>query len=350
MIMKTLIAVLLFTVVSSGLDYKAEPDWLKLPEGRTEIGSMHGAVAVSSANEIYISVEGTVRQRYAILGPNPGLQVYSADGNYLRNVPYAPFDLHGFIIRKESGGEFIYASRLAKDLAAADQTRAGLNDAVILKMTLDGRVVLSIPASTIPDKFKNTSNDGRPGVRLTSVAVAPNGDIYATDGYASDYIHRFDKTGKYIQSFGGKAAPYGFNTLHQLAIDTRFTPPRLIACDRANDRIVHLSLNGDFLGVVATNLLRPAAVAVHGDYAAVAELRGRVTILDKDGKIVVTVSSNAATDEIGTNRTEPAKWKPGVVNAPHGIAFGNQGDLYVSEFSLFGRVDKFKIAAVQPDR
>src|SRR5216117_2301031 len=188
---------------------------------------------------------------------------FIADGKYLRNVPNAPFDLHGFIIRKEPAGEFIYASRLAASLTAPDQTRAGLDQQAIIKMTLDGKVVMAIPPSAIPDQFKNKSDDGRPVMRLTSVAVAPNGDIYATDGYASDYIHRFDKTGKYIKSFGGKAAPYGFRTMHQLAIDTRFTPARLIACDRANNRLVHLSLEGDFIAVAASNLLAPAAVAVH---------------------------------------------------------------------------------------
>jgi len=34
--------------------------------------------------------------------------------------------------------------------------------------------------------------------------VAPNGDLYVTDGYASDYVHRFDRDGKYLKSFGGK--------------------------------------------------------------------------------------------------------------------------------------------------
>jgi hypothetical protein len=342
---KAILAVLfLATMGANATDYKAEPDWLKLPEGRTEIGSMHGNVAVSSANEIYINVEGTVRQRFAVLGPNPGLQVYSAEGKYLRNVPNAPFDLHGFVIRKEPAGDFIYASRLAAGLTMADQMRAGLDQEAIIKMTLDGKVVLSIPPSAIPDQFKNKSDDGRPVMRLTSVAVAPNGDIYATDGYASDYIHRFDKNGKYIKSFGGKAAPYGFRTMHQLAIDTRFTPVRLIACDRANNRLVHLSLEGEFLSVAASNLLAPAAVAVHGDYAAVAELRGRVTLLDKAGSIVSTLSSNTTADEIGNNRTEPAKWKPGIANAPHGITFDDQANIYVSEFSLFGRLHKFKPA------
>src|SRR5439155_9818006 len=160
---KTIIAAFLFaTMAGNGTDYKADPDGLKLPEGRTEIGSMHGTVAVSSANEVYINVEGTVRQRFAVLGPNPGLQVYSADGKYLRNVPNAPFDLHGFVIRKEPAGEFIYASRLAAGLTPADQVRAGLDQQAIVKMTLDGNVVLTIRPSAIPDQFKNKSDDGRP--------------------------------------------------------------------------------------------------------------------------------------------------------------------------------------------
>src|SRR5215470_17522684 len=151
--MKTVVAFLsLLVFPGNAPEYRVDSDWLKLPEGRTEIGSMHGNVAVSSANEVYINVEGTVRQRFAVLGPNPGLQVYSADGKYLRNVPNAPFDLHGFIIRKEPTGEFIYATRLARDVGAADQTRAGLDNGVIIKMTLDGKLVLAIPPSAIPDK------------------------------------------------------------------------------------------------------------------------------------------------------------------------------------------------------
>src|ERR1044071_5287253 len=137
--MKAILAVLLAAAAAgNGTDYKAETDWLKLPEGRTEIGSMHGTVAVSSANEVYINVEGTVRQRFAVLGPNPGLQVYSADGKYLRNVPNAPFDLHGFIIRKEPAGEFIYATRLAAGLTAGGQARAGLGKGGITNVGRDG--------------------------------------------------------------------------------------------------------------------------------------------------------------------------------------------------------------------
>ena len=144
---------------------------------------------------------------------------------------------------------------------------------------------MTIGSSAIPDQYKvRNARSNQLALLLTGLDVAPNGDIYVTDGYASDYIHRFDKTGKYIASFGGKQAPYSFNTLHKLAIDTRFQPARIIACDRANNRVVHLSLDGDFLGVVAKDLLLPAAIVIDGDNAIVGELNGRVTVLDKSGR------------------------------------------------------------------
>ena len=306
-----------FIAWAAAIEYKAVPDWVKLPEGRAQLGNMHGDVAVSSAGEVYVSV----------MDPRAGLQVFSAGGKYLRNVPDAPSDFHGFVIHREAGGEFIYGARLG----------AGN----ILKLTLDGKVLLDIPPSAIPDEFKNKGKDGKGVVRLTAMDVAPNGDLYVADGYSSDYVHRFDSTGKYLKSFGGKKEPYGFKTLHKIAIDTRFTPARIIGCDRANDRVVHMSLDGEFLGVVAKDLLFPAAVVIHGDHAIVGEIKGRVSVLDKEGRTVAQFGANSNADEVGTNKTEPAKWRTGVVTAPHGVACDGRGDVFVSEYSLFGRVHRF---------
>ncbi|HET7609497.1 MAG TPA: hypothetical protein VFL84_12525 [Gammaproteobacteria bacterium] len=33
-------------------------------------------------------------------------------------------------------------------------------------------------------------------VLLSGMGVAPNGDLYVTDAYSSDYVHRFDAKGK----------------------------------------------------------------------------------------------------------------------------------------------------------
>jgi hypothetical protein len=298
-------------------DFTVVPDWLKLPEGRTQIGNMHGDVAVSANGDVYVSVQD----------PQAGLQVYAPDGRFLRNVPGAPGDFHGFVIRRQPDGEFIFGPTLR------GQT--------IVKMGLDGKVGLTIPASAIPDDFKiRNARSGQLAVLLTGMDVAPNGDLYVTDGYASDYIHRFDRAGKYLASFGGKKEPYGFNTLHKIAIDTRFQPARIIGVDRANNRVVHLSLDGRFLGVVASDLLLPAAVAIAGDAAVIGELRGRVTILDKAGKVIERLGANTEPG-VGGNQLPPAQWRAGFVVSPHGVALNERGDLFVSEFSVFGRVHRF---------
>jgi hypothetical protein len=301
--------------------YEAQPDWLQLPEGRANLGNMHGDIGVSAKGEVYVSV-----------GDNAaGLQVYADSGKWLRNVKDAPSDLHGFVIRQTKEGEFLYGSRLGGQ--------------EVIKMTLDGEVKLRIPASDIPDEKKRSGKDGKTFVRLTGVDIDKDGNIYVTDGYSSDYAHKFSASGKYIKSFGGKEAPYSFRTLHKLVIDNRFSPARIIATDRANDRVVHLGLDGDFLGIVAKDLLYPADLDIQGDLALVGELAGRVTLLDKSGKAVLHLGHNTNKGEVKTNRTPKDKWRPGIVTAPHGIAFNAKGDIFVAEWNTTGRVHRFNRVA-----
>ncbi len=328
----SLLALTAFATGALAVEYKATRDWVRLPEINSKATNQHGDVAVSSKGEIYVST----------MDANAGVQVFSPEGKFLRNVPGAPNDFHGFVIRQDQDGEFIFGPRLVAQ--------------TIVKLTLDGKIVLEIPASAIPDQFKNVApptkknakgevtpnpDAGKTSVRLTAMDVASNGDLYVTDGYASDYVHQFDRRGKYLKSFGGKKEPYNFKTLHKIAIDTRFTPARIIGVDRANGRVVHLSLDGAFLGVIASDMLLPAAVAIQGDYAAIGEIKGQVTILDKAGKVVAKFGTNKNPDEAGSNKPEPSRWIAGLVTAPHGVAFNAKGDLYVSEYSLFGRVHRF---------
>ena len=134
--MRKLFLPFLFTALITALpghaaEYKAVANWCHLAEGRPMMGNMHGDIAVASNGDVYVST----------MDPKAGLQVYSADGKFIRNVENAPADLHGFVIHKDADGEFIYGPRLG-----------GQN---ILKLTLDGKEVLNIPATAIPDEFKN---------------------------------------------------------------------------------------------------------------------------------------------------------------------------------------------------
>ena len=94
--------------LAAAVEYQAVADWLKLPAGRPQLGTMHGDIAVSASGEVYVSVED----------PQAGLQVYAADGTFIRNVPNAPPDFHGFVIRRLADG--------AQSLLARSGVRVGL--------------------------------------------------------------------------------------------------------------------------------------------------------------------------------------------------------------------------------
>ncbi len=326
--LSALIASAAFVFAFSGCGEKKEPviqswepvaDWLTLPDGMESMGASHGDVAVSENGDVYVSLTGGLRA---------GVQVYGADGKFVRNVKDAPKDFHGFVIHKDADGiEYICGP--------------SLSTGNILKMKLDGEVVMTIPASAIPEEHWKKNKNGKGALRLTACDVAPNGDIFVTDGYSSDLIHRFNAVGEYQTTFGGKAAPYNFKTLHKIAVDTRFDPVRIAGVSRTDGRVVHMTTEGEYLGDIATGLMKPAALVIHKDHLAIGEILGRVTILDKEGKISHQFGANENTDETGTNKTEPAKWRTGIVNAPHGVALNQNGDLFVTEYSIFGRILKY---------
>ena len=312
--MKTLLLLLLVSTLSLlGHDYSPSDKHIHPAEGMDTIGSTHGEIAVDKSGLIYVSVTG---------GDKAGVQIFDSEGKYLRNLKNAPNDLHGFVIHEENGKEFLYGSRLVAQS--------------IIKMDLQGNVLLTIKGSEIPDKYKHPK---KKNLKLTSVDVGPNGDIYAVDGYGQDYIHRFDKSGKYLGTFGGRKAPYNLLNCHKIFIDPRFSPARILACDRKNGRLVHLSLSGELLGIFAKDLRRPSGLAFYGENVAVAEIYGRVSILNKEGKSVKVISDN---EKIKGGNNWPVKdWKKGLVITPHGICFDKEGNILVTEFNKFGRILRY---------
>ncbi len=53
------------------------------------------------------------------------------------------------------------------------------------------------------DKNKN-ANKSRSSFQPTNFAFLPDGGFLLADGYGSYHIHRFDKDGKYVSTFGGE--------------------------------------------------------------------------------------------------------------------------------------------------
>lgn len=286
--------------------YEFVPNWLTPPPGTEQIGNGHGEIAVDSAGNVYVSVEGK---------PEGSLQVYGPDGKFQKYIAPNAGSFHGFTINKGTDGEFIYAAVLGKN--------------VVLKMKLDGTVVLTIDAFPA-DKGK---------LRLTNVTVAGNGDIYVVDGYGKDWIFQFDKEGKLKKTFGGQGEPLKLRNCHKIFVDPRFEPARLFLCDRGNNRLIHLSLDGDLIGVIVDkDLRRPSSASFNGDLVCIAEIEGRISVWDKEGKQVASLGVNDTKGQSNTPGVKPADWREGIVTSPHGITFDAKGNILETEWNKFGRV------------
>ncbi len=107
------------------------------------------------------------------------------------------------------------------------------------KFSRDGKLLMSLGRAGV----KGTTNDTFD--QPTDVAVAPNGDIYVSDGHVNSRIVKFSRDGRFIKAWGQKGTgPGEFDLPHALAFDSR---GRLFVGDRGNSRIQIFDQDGKFL-------------------------------------------------------------------------------------------------------
>ncbi len=294
------------------MTFDTVPGWGLDKDGKSIIGSTHGGVVVDSEGSIYTSAD-------------IGVFVFSPDGKMIRRFvgdDYA--NMHDIEVRKEADGEFIYAARN--------------NNAEGIKFRADtGDIVLKL-------KFPEESGLNLTKFNPTAITVAPNGDIFLADGYASNHIFKFDKTGKYLKHFGKKGNGLEeFNTAHGMTLDTRYDPPRLLICDRNHQpkgRLLHYDLEGNFVAEVVTGLGMPTSVAIQGDYVSVPDLLGRVVILDKSNTIMSVLGYNPVPEKGRAHGIKQEDWVEGIFSGTHGSYWDAEGNLYVQDWNVSGRIMK----------
>ena len=294
--------------------FEIEPHWAKVPAD-TPLGPTHGGVVVDRAGLIYVSTDGPA-----------GILVFAPDGHLLRTIAPDFSGIHGLMLREENGREFLYA--------------AHLKGAQIVKLALDGTVQW-----TIGTPVESGLYDDKHLFKPTAVAVAPDGRIFVADGYGASVIHEYSADRKWVRVLTKKGSGDGeFQTCHGLTLDTRSGRPLLLVCDRENRRLVHLDLDGHFVRTLATGLRRPCSVSIHGQFAAVAELEGRVIITDATGAIVATLGDNPDREQWAKFKLAPELWREGIFAAPHGVAFDAAGNLFVQDWNYLGRLTKLRLA------
>src|SRR6267378_3354420 len=307
-----IIALVSTTTFAAELKYSITPNFFEQNPDNKPLGPCHGGVVLDKAGNIYVTTD-TER----------GIVVFSPKGKFLR--AFGPTRIHGLELREENGAEYIYAARPA--------------DHEVVKLKLDGEQVWVIGFPKEAGFYVLKEVDA---FKPCAVTVAPDGSIFIADGYGSNYILKYDKDRKFVKMFGGPGEEEGkFKTCHGIGLDTRQGKPLLLVCNRNNNRVEHWDLDGNFVRVIQKDLRMPAAVHIRGNYAVFPELQGRVTVLDKAGKIVAQVGDNPDPSQRANFGLPQNKWQDGICNSPHGASIDKDGNLIVSEWSQFGHLHKF---------
>ena len=180
----------------------------------------------------------------------------------------------------------------------------------------------------------------------TNVALAPDGDIYVTDGYGNARVHRFNVAGEFIESWGQPGdGPGQFHVPHGV----RYGPDELLyVSDRENRRVQRFTPEGRFVDAW-TDLARPCEVVFDDDgHAYIVEVGfqiglfpkhnpqfadgpgGRLTIADATGRVLAQFGGGEDPQQAGD------------FYGPHDIAIDSRGDLYIGEIrpgaGAFGEV------------
>jgi len=261
------------------------------------------------------------------------------------NPPILEFDPSGKLLKSFGAGLFAYPHGFTIDpdgnLWTSDvndeQTVLGMSaknaegvvrGQEVLKLSPAGKVLMMIGKEGVAGNGPDTFD------RPTGVAVAPNGDVFVSDGHLPNTLNsarivKFTKDGKFIKAWGHKgAAPGDFDEPHDIFIGG--SQQRLYVADRRNSRIQVFDLDGKFIAAWK-QFGQPSSVFVGKDdtiyvgasfpdeKAKRGEIRGIVVGNAKDGSLKAFIPdvSDLSKADVGTTAS--------------GIAADDMGSIYAAD-------------------
>lgn len=351
--------------------YEAIHDWGELPSN-IKYGNTHSVVEDSQG---HIFIHHTVHKTSQSLD---AVVVFDPKGKFVRSFG-AMFHggAHGMHYAKEGKNEYLYFS---------DEKHG-----IVTKRTMKGEEVwtLGYPQdSSIYMKGIGASGPGGAAglnYRPTNIAIAPNLDFWVVDGYGSYYaFHYSQKDGypKLLNTFGGRPTPPPgagrggggggqgkqgggapvaaagrggggprppapldqMNNPHGIWVDQRDpAKPVLLLADRGNRRIVRYTLDDKPVDVIE-GTLAPCHFHEFKDLMVVPDLQCRVTLFDKDNKVITNLGDGAYAGKQNQLRLseDRSAFEPGKFITPHGAWFDHSGNIFVTEWVEIGRVTKLR--------
>jgi hypothetical protein len=181
-------------------------------------------------------------------GPaNPPVLEFDASGKLLRSFGVGLFAYpHGFTVDTEGN---LWATDVNDAETVLGMSARNANGVVmgqeVVKLSPEGKVLMVLGkegvAGTGPDAFD----------RPTGVAVAPNGDIFVSDGHApNNYgaarVVKFGKDGHFLKEWGRKgSAPGEFDEPHDIFVGG--SRGWVYVADRRNNRVQIFNQDGEFI-------------------------------------------------------------------------------------------------------
>ena len=321
--------------------YEWIDNWARIPDTESaRTGWAHHGVVVTEAGDVI-----------AFHQSDRTVLVFDKDGNLKRSWDTGLTEAHGVTLVREGGSEYIWiADNGAKKLREYGyEQKTGGKGGQVVKMALDGQTVMSLQRPDLP-----IYRDGKYSPTWTAVNEerhGGSGDVWVADGYGQSYVHRYDKAGSYLGSINGEEGGAGaFDCPHAIFIDRRKSEPELYIADRRNSRVQVYDLEGSFKRAFGSDFLTtPSGFVTHGDLMVIAELRARLTVVDVDDNLVCYLGENEAVCDVdgwpnnlseGGETVPTELLEPGKFNSPHGMAVDGDGNLYVAEWLIGGRITK----------
>lgn len=272
------------------LGYQAVETGLTLPDG-IKLGAS-SSVAFDAQGHMWVFNRGE----------HP-LMEFDGQGKYLRSMGEGMYNrAHGMRIAPDGG---IWTT--------------DVQGHTVRKMNTKGEVLITLGTRGQPGVWDEAANT-RLLYEPADIGFAPNGDVFVVQGHGrgDGRVLRFDKTGKFITSWGGKgSAPGQFDQPHSIIVNAQ---NQVLVGDRENRRVQVFDMDGKFITSWKFNGL-PCGLLIGPDrqlYLATG-FSGQILRLDSNGKAVAMMGQPGPGPTLGN------------FGEAHYMAIAPNSDIYVAD-------------------